>query len=163
MNAVYLHLVLSHVPVLGLLFGIGLHAAGLVLSSRKVKRVSLAVFTLTAMATAPLYFSGESTQEVAVKLLGSKPEMIQRHEEAAMVVFIGTTAVGLITLVGFFLMRKRRSFPKSASIGLLTVGAVLLVLAARASGLGLQIRHPEIRDGAPHLPGPQAPQLYEQG
>jgi uncharacterized membrane protein len=162
MNAVYLHLVLSHVPVLGVLFGLGLHLVGMLMPSRKIKRVSLAVFTLTGVATAPLYFSGESAQEVAVKMLGADAAMIQRHEDAAMVVFCGTTLLAVFGLVGFFLTRKRRSLPKSGSIGLLLTAGVLVVLAARAANLGLQIRHPEIRDGAPTLPAAgAAPVQYD--
>lgn len=162
MSAAYLHIILSHVPVLGLLFASGLHLAGLLLSSRKVRRVSLLCFTLTGVLTAPLYFSGETSEEIAVKLLGASSELIQAHEDSAMVVFIGTTLLGVVSLVAFFVYRKSRSMPKGASIGLLVVAAVVLVLAFRAFDLGLQIRHPEVRKDAPRLPSSApAPVLYE--
>jgi hypothetical protein len=79
--------------------------------------------------------------------------MVQSHEDAAMVVFIGTTLLGLSSLVGFFTTTRKRSLPRSASIGLLLMAGVVMLLAVRASHLGLRIRHPEIREDAPVLPG----------
>jgi hypothetical protein len=97
-----------------------------------------------------------------VKMLGVAPEGVQRHEDAAMVVFIGTTLLGVCSLAGYFLYRKTRSMPKGASIGLLVVAGTILILSARAANLGLQIRHPEIRSDAPQLPAARPAEIpYE--
>lgn len=70
MNWAYIHLLLSHVPALGTVFGVLLLLFGLLRKSEELKRTNLGVFTLTALIALPTHLTGEPAEEVVERLPG---------------------------------------------------------------------------------------------
>ena len=63
MNAIHVHLMLTHVPVLGTVFGLGLLLVALWRRSDEVKKVALGVFVLAALFAVPVYLTGEPAED----------------------------------------------------------------------------------------------------
>jgi hypothetical protein len=154
MSSAQLHLALNHTPIYGLLFGLGILAAGFGLKHLLVRRVGLVVLALGALSVLPAYLSGEPAEEMMENRPGISEERIEEHEEAsefALVLSLLASAAA-----GFALALPRLKRPRAAAHEgkATTAAAVLAVLALAALGrtahLGGMISHPELRseDGA---------------
>ena len=54
MNVAHWHLILNHIPVLGIAFGLVVLGAGLWKSSEELKRLALVVFATSALLAVPV-------------------------------------------------------------------------------------------------------------
>ncbi len=94
MNATHLHLLLNHLPVLGTLFGLGLLLFGIWRKSTELKKTSLGVLVLVALAAVPVYLTGEPAGDAVESLPGVSKPIMEQHEEAAGFAFTGSLALG---------------------------------------------------------------------
>ncbi|CAN5337688.1 hypothetical protein BH09PLA1_BH09PLA1_00110 [soil metagenome] len=144
MTGVHLHLLISHVPIVGVLFGIALLAWGMIRRSNDVNTASLLLFIVIAVSGAAAFLSGEPAEATAENLAGVSKSTIERHEDSAKIAAISTYVLGAASLVGLIVIhRVKRSSP--------FVFGSALVLAFVAAGLlswtgnlGGQIRYTEI-------------------
>ena len=151
MNAAYLHLAGTHLPVVGTLFGLGLFLYGLLRKSEELRRTGLLVFLVAALLAIPAYRTGTP----AVSLLkraapGLPPDPTEQHAEVAILALTGSLILGVVSLMGLLCFRqgKRLSFAFLALVLLLAV--VSSGLMTWTATLGGRIRHPEIRtNGTP--------------
>jgi uncharacterized membrane protein len=145
----HVHLAISHVPVMGVIFGILLLVWGFARRSAEVKRASLALFILSALGAAVTFATGEPAEERAESFAGVSGRAIERHEDAAKLAAAVTYALGVASLLGLGLLWK---FPgRAASVVMPVVLAIALVngaLLARVANLGGAIRHPEVSASA---------------
>jgi len=148
MNPVHVHLLLNHIPVVGLWLGIVLYLIAL---ARKPewRSLSLGVFVMMAVLTIPAYLSGEPAEEAIRGLSGVSEATIEEHEEAARPALLAMLALGAVALAGLFRFRHAERW--SRGYGWLVLGLALLAggLIGRTANLGAHIRHPEIRSTAP--------------
>lgn len=128
MNGAHLHLIVTHLPVLGVVFGAVLLGVGLFYQNRTAQQVALSVLVLAGLAAGAAYLTGEGAEEVIESTLGAGKPFLERHEE--------TAVSGLV------------------AAGIAGAPALNLVIAFGATGtlawvanLGGQIGHPEIRSG----------------
>jgi uncharacterized membrane protein len=155
MNQAHLHLLLNHLPVIGIILGLPLLAAALLRQNGELQRASLAFVLLVALLAVPAYLTGEPAEKVIEHLPGVSEALIKAHEEAAEIAFIAALLAGAAALGGLVYARVRQALPRWV------VGAVFLLALASAglmgwaANLGGQIRHPEIRTG--YTPGAQPP------
>ena len=59
MNAAYTHIVLNHIPVIGMIVGFFLLVIGLLARRDLLVKASLVMFVVFALFTIPVYLSGE--------------------------------------------------------------------------------------------------------
>jgi hypothetical protein len=146
MDLTYLHLILNHIPVIGIIIGFLIVAWAALRGYDHVKNTGLVVLVLTALVAIPVYLTGEPAEEVVEHLPGVSEQIIELHEDAALYSLILAIVSGAIALLA--LIAKRFM---AAKIGLVAVYACLLVsfIAAASmaytANLGGQIRHTEIR------------------
>ncbi|HEX6750548.1 MAG TPA: hypothetical protein VF092_24880 [Longimicrobium sp.] len=161
MNAAHLHLLLNHLPVVGTIGCILLLALAAVRRSPELAKVSLGMVVLVALAGAAAYLTGEPAEESVEHAAGVSEALIERHEEAALVALLLLSAVGALSLVELLAFR-RRAVPRPLILA--TLLAALLPAAAMGytANLGGQIRHAEIRAGAPVAGGEQASEAGER-
>lgn len=147
MNAIHLHLMLNHIPVLGTAFGLGLLILALFRKSEELKKAALGVFVIVALFAVPVYLTGEPAEDVAKPLPGVSKPLIEQHEEAAVVAFTGIVVLGVAALAGLIVFRRGKLVP--AWFGFVMIIASLFAsgLMAWTANLGGQIRHTEIRAG----------------
>jgi uncharacterized membrane protein len=147
MNGAHLHLVLNHLPVLGVGFGLLLLLAARFRRSTDLSRAALVVFVLAAGAAGLAYLTGEPAEEAVEDLAGVLHGAIESHEEAASVALALTGLLGLGALAGLVGFR-RQAQPPAWFGGVMLVGSLVAGGAmAQAANLGGQIRHSEIGSG----------------
>jgi hypothetical protein len=145
MNAIHVHLMLTHVPVLGTVFGLGLLLVALWRRSDEVKKVALGVFVLAALFAVPVYLTGEPAEDGVKGLPGVTKAVIEDHEEAAEVAFTSLVILGVGALAGLFFFRRGKAVPGWFGAGLLAAALVVGGLMIWTANLGGRVRHTEIR------------------
>jgi uncharacterized membrane protein len=138
---------LNHVPVLGVVFGALVLAAGLRFHNDTLTRLALVTLVVAAFAAIPVYLSGGSSEDRIEKLVGVHESTIEQHEDAARVATIVLGALGLASLV-MLIRSRRRSIPRALASALLVAALALSGVLAWTAHLGGQIRHSEIRGGS---------------
>jgi uncharacterized membrane protein len=146
-NAAHLHLLLNHVPVLGVLFGLGLAVAALVGRSGAVAKASFGVFLAVAVLSLPAYLTGEAAEKVVERLPCAAPALIEPHQEAALLAIIPVELLGLLSLGALVLFQRARSVPRWLVTTVFVLSLVAGALMARAALLGGRIHHEEVRPG----------------
>ena len=145
MNWAHLHLLINHIPVLGTVFGTLLLVFGMVKKNEAIKRVSLGIFVIIAVATVPVYFTGEPAEEIVEHLPGVEEPIIEEHEEAALISFIAVGILGVAAIGVLWRYRHADTIPKRFVIAGLILSIVVFGLMAWTADLGGKIRHSEIR------------------
>lgn len=143
-TAAHFHLLLSHVPVMAIFFGLAMLALSWWRGSRDLQKAALGMFVLAALLAAPSYLTGEPAAGAIKGLPGFSDHLLEQHQAAAGVALAGCIVLGVVALAGLILFRGR--VVASWLVTMLLTGALLVgILAARTANLGGQIRHPEIR------------------
>lgn len=138
MNLAHLHLLLNHVPTVGLGVGFGLFVASLVVRSEDLRRGSFVVVFVIALAAIPAYLTGNAAQFAVQDRFELSEELVAAHQDAAMLALIPMELAGLVAWTALWRFRRWHL----AALLLLLV--VALGLMARAATIGGEIRHPEI-------------------
>ena len=144
MSTVHLHLLLNHVPVIGILAVAFVLIVAFARKNDAIGKLGLAMLVGIALVTIVVYFTGEPAEEAVEDLAGVSESLIHSHEEAAEVAFIATALAGLAAL-GLLLRSARRALARWAVAGTLALSLVVAGLMAWTANLGGQIRHSEIR------------------
>ena len=145
MDLAHIHLLLNHFPTIGYIIGGGLFLLSLITNSDDLKRASLVVLLGISLISIPTYISGNGAQDAIKSQPGISKSQIEAHEGAALV------ALGFMEFTGAFAWLALWQFRRLARVPgwNLAVIVVLMLLTvglmARASNLGGEIRHAEIR------------------
>lgn len=155
MDIAHLHLMLNHVPVVGVVFGFFILLWGAIRSSKEIISIGLTTMILTALVAIPVYLTGEPAEEIVEHMPGVSESMIGIHEDAATLSLVLCILSGIGAIAA--LIFNRSLMPKVA--GYSVIGALLLSLLTatsmvRTANLGGQIRHTEIRGGGQNNPSP---------
>lgn len=161
MNAVQIHLMMNHVPVVAPVMAGLLLLIGFAVRSQAVLRAGLATLIVAALFAIPVFLTGEPVEEIAEKLPGVAKQQIETHEDSAKASLIFLSVLGAGSLLALLAYRKR-PLPTG-------VGAAVLVLCVIAAGqvawtahLGGQIRHTELSAGGSASPGAQGAETGER-
>ena len=143
MNPVHGHLMLSHVPVIGVLAALLALAYATLARSRDVQRLGLLGLVLCALLAWPVFLSGDPAEEVVEQIQGVPEEPVDRHEDSGKVSIALVELAGLLALVAWMRSRGERAAPRwvAATTVAALVAAASLIWTAN---LGGHIRHPEI-------------------
>jgi hypothetical protein len=148
-NWAHIHLMINHFPVVGVMGAILLFLYALIRKSEEVKMVSLGLFVLVALITLPVYFSGGFAEDAVKNLPGVTEKFIGQHAEVASYALVLMESLGIVALTGLFILRRSGVIPKWV-IGVVLVCSLLATaVVGFTANLGGQIRHTEIRAGAP--------------
>lgn len=168
MNGAHLHLLLNHLPVIGVVIGFLLLSAARLRKSAELTKVSLGLLALVALIALPVYITGEPAEEVVEHLPGVSEGLIERHEQAGIVALIAMGITGAVSLAGLLLFRGERKVPSWFAASALALSVISAVVMGWTANLGGQIRHTEIRGGSSPSPpaeagGREGKQKNEQG
>ena len=145
MSAAHFHLMLNHIPFLGLVFGAVLLAYGLWRGAEDVQKASLGLLAVAGLSAIAVYLTGEPAEEIVEGLAGVSHDAIEAHEEwgwYALIAGIATGAVALGTLLAGW-MRERLG--RGAVILTLVLALLSSGLIGYTANLGGKISHPELR------------------
>lgn len=147
MNWAHVHLIINHIPVIGIGLLILLFIVAIVRKNKGLITVALAFIILISLATIPVYLTGEPAEEVVEDMPGISEELIEEHEEQAEIAFILVEVAGGLALIT--LIARRYSDKLGQRLVILTL-LVLIVsggLLGWTANLGGKIHHEEIRSG----------------
>lgn len=160
MNAAHAHLLLNHLPVLGILFTIPLLVFAWWQGTEILRRVALFAVVVAGLLALPAFWTGEPAEEVVERIPGVSESAIESHEDLAKFALAASLSAAAIAAVGLVVARRRGKTPGAvlaATVGVSCVAAVLMGLTANRGG---PIRHSEIvGDGA--ASGAAAPEALE--
>jgi hypothetical protein len=147
MDLAHIHLLLNHFPTIGNIIGGGLFVLSLITNSDDLKRASLVVLVGISLIAIPTYMSGNGAQDAIKNLPGVSKSLIETHEGAALVALGFMEVTGAFAWLGLWQFRRLARVPKWNLAVILVLTLVTLGLMVRASNIGGEIRHAEIRAG----------------
>lgn len=100
-----------------------------------------------AVFTAPVFLTGEGTEELVEHLPGVNEGAIERHEDMAKISMIIIAVTGVIAL-GALLLRKKERLAKILFGISLVLSVASFGTMAQTAHLGGLIRHAELQNGA---------------
>jgi hypothetical protein len=145
MDLTHIHLLLNHFPTIGTIIGGGLFLIALIAKSNDLKRASLVVLLGIALITIPTYMSGNGAQDGIKSLPGVTKSLIEAHEGAALIAIAFMEITGAFAWLGLWQFRRISRVPNWNLAIILVLTFVSFGLMARASNIGGEIRHAEIR------------------
>jgi hypothetical protein len=149
------HLLLNHVPTLGLVFGFGLFLFSLVRRDESLLQASLAAFFLVAIMAFPTFMTGYAARLAIRRHSGFSELLTEGHQGAAVMALMLIEITGAAAWVGLW-QQRRSGQPKRWTVVLvMTLAIVTLGLVTRAANMGGEITHSEIRT-IQDLPGAEA-------
>jgi hypothetical protein len=145
MDLTHIHLLLNHFPTIGTIIVGGLFLLSLITKSDDLKRASLAILLGISLIAIPTYMSGNGAQDAIKSLPGVSKSLIEAHEGAALVAIGFMLFTGAFAWLGLWQSRRLARIPAWNLAVILVLTLVSFGLMARASNLGGEIRHEEIR------------------
>lgn len=147
MSGPHIHLLLNHIPVIGVLIGLVIFTLGVWRKNDSWTRLALGLFAAVALVAIATMLTGEGAEEAVENLPGVSESLMETHEDAAKLAAIGAYVLGAISLVALLWVR-RRPLPRALTVTVLPIVLLVSGLMAYTANLGGQIRHTEIRAGA---------------
>jgi hypothetical protein len=147
MDAAHAHLILNHIPVVGLGAAILLLLYAFARKSDEMKKAALAGFVLLALVAIAVFLTGKAAEDIVEDLPGVSESFIEQHEEAATVSLIAIELLGALSLAGLVFTRRSKVFPKWFAVVSLAASLAVAGVITWTANLGGQIRHTEIRTG----------------
>lgn len=149
MDLAHLHLSLTHVPIIGVIFGFLILLISSIAGSKGATRVGLGLLVLSAIIAVPVYLTGESAEEIVERLPGFSEAVTEQHKTAAAWALGLVIASGIAGLAALLLTGWQNTKAATLSvIAALLVSFLTTTSMVRTANLGGQIRHTEIRADA---------------
>ena len=148
MNTAHWHMLLNHLPMVGIIVGTLILAAGFMLKDQPaIKMTALGVFVFAALMAIPSYLTGEGAEEVAENLPGVTESFIENHEDLGKIFLILAEALGGLSLITLIALRFKNKFTPILFGMILLIAAGTSIFAKQVGTSGGQVRHTEIRNG----------------
>ncbi|MGE5424711.1 MAG: hypothetical protein ACM3N9_05065 [Syntrophothermus sp.] len=142
MNAAHLHLVFTHLPIVGLLFTIIVHIYGMIRRSEELPGLFLMMYVITGIFGALAYFTGDGAEQILETRFGYAENIIEPHEIWALVFFIGLSVLSVLSAIRIYFLKKT-PFDRKCYVVFLSIALLVSILALATGITGGQIRHTE--------------------
>tara|TARA_R110002033_G_scaffold77030_1_gene128720 strand:- start:30237 stop:30725 length:489 start_codon:yes stop_codon:yes gene_type:complete len=148
MNDAHFHLVVNHLPIVGVLIGFLVLLAGLIMKKPQIKNAALGIFIFSALTAIVAFLTGEGAEEIVENLPGISETLIHKHEEYAELFLAMMQILGVTSLITLFLQYKKLPFSKYGFVLILLLSMVTMGIAKYVGTSGGEITHIEIRSDA---------------
>lgn len=142
------HLVLSHIPPVGIAFCLLLFIMGMILRSVRVQRLALFFAVITTLFTVWVQLSGSGVVEIARAAYPTAIEQIDAHIEAATTAFVITVGTGIVCLLGLFRGNSIRKLARWYQMIVSLLLIISLALLIGTAGIGMRISRPWLQQPA---------------
>lgn len=142
MSPAHLHLLLNHLPLIGIPFSLGFLVQSIRKHSDSSRNFALVVLLLSCLLSIPVYLTGEPAEDLIKTVVsGIDVRNIHEHEGVAQVSLILCIITGATALCALLL--KRRQVRSSFTFAAITLAFASTCTLAYTSFLGGKIRHTE--------------------
>ena len=143
LNAAHWHLIINHVPVILFPAGLALFIYALITDDDKIRRLTMGIFVLVALATVPVYLSGLKADHFLEGVPGVYDSAVDIHRDVALKSMIVAEILGAFCLVVLLTYRRATPLPKWTQGVALAIIFIVAGMMTYTSYLGGHIRHPE--------------------
>lgn len=147
MNQTHIHLLITHLPIIGSILGALVLLHGIGVKSNQTIIAAYYIFVLSSIGAIIAYLTGEGAEEAVENIQGVVETTIEIHGEFAIFALISLIILGVASIVGLFLTWKNSALTRTTAFIILFLSLISFGLAARTGYLGGQIRHTEIGNG----------------
>ena len=150
MNGAHLHLLVNHIPVLGVPFAVGLLLASLWRQNLALQRAGLVVLILAGISTEVALLTGDPAKHVLKTAMAAEypKAAISRHEDAADKALIGAGVLAVIAL-GALWVARRGPIGRGPVVAMVIAALLVTGVLAWVADLGGEVRHTEIQGTPP--------------
>lgn len=149
MNQTHIHLLITHLPIVGAALGALVLIHGIWRKSDSTLIAAYNVLIISAIGAGIAYATGEAAEETIEHLRVVSKEIIEEHAESAVASLIALIVMGAIAVAGLFVTLKGASLIRPVAFTTLLAALVGFGLIARTGWLGGKIRHTEIGNKSP--------------
>lgn len=147
MNFAHIHLILNHIPVIGIPVALAFLVYGTYIKNQPSQRFALLVLIGLAAIVLPVYFTGEPAEEVIEHLPGVAESFIEAHEDAAMFSLVLTLITGAAAAIAFWFQKDPKKGPLLNFV-VMGVACLAVLSLLYTANLGGKVRHTELRSGS---------------
>jgi hypothetical protein len=162
MNAAHLHVILNHIPIVGVPIGFALLLFGLVRGSSEVKSAALLVFIAMGIIAVPTFLAGKAAEDIVEHLPGVTEAAIEKHETAATIALGLSVALAALAFGVLLWSFRTAGVGSAAALLLLLISGGVSGWLAWTGNLGGKVRHTEFREGA-FAEGEEGERTEEEG
>jgi uncharacterized membrane protein len=152
----HVHIVLNHVPTAGIVFAIAFFIAALITNKELLKRASLTLLVICAIAGVPTYVAGTAAMwaltQPPIPDIEISRAVINAHRDMALWTLVGLAFTGGAAWLELWRSRYRGQFSKTALNLVLVFAFITLGIMTETGHRGGLINHEEIRTAADVLP-----------
>jgi uncharacterized membrane protein len=157
MNTAHIHLMITHLPIVGAFIGLLILAFAYLKKDANVKTAAYLVFVVCAIGASIAYATGEGAEEVVENLPGVLESAMETHEDAAMYSLVSMIALGVMSIIGIIQIRWNASKLNFVHSIILLLSLFSMISIAYTGNLGGKIRHTEIANASAALPANEQP------
>ena len=148
MNGTHLHLIFTHLPLVGLGFALLVHLYAIYRKNPEIMTLSRLLYILVGVASLLAYLTGDGAEEIMKTYPGVTEDMTELHEHFALAFLIGTMVTACLSMAGLYFSSRKEFLVKKTNLVTLIVAILICIVAVETAITGGQIRHTEFRDGA---------------
>lgn len=143
MNQTHIHLVITHLPVFGSIFGGLVLAHAIRTKSNQTAIAAYNLLILSSFGAVIAYLTGSYAEETVERVQGVSKSMIEEHAGFAVYALVALCFLGVAALFGFVLTIRESSLARPFAIITLFISLLSFGLIVRTGYLGGKIRHTE--------------------
>ncbi len=148
MNWAYLHVIINHFPIVGVIIGTLILIAGMVFKNEGIKISGLGTIVFAALMAVVVDLTGDPAREAVRGTPDFVLSLINRHENIAVVALFIIIPAGLLAAVTLFSIWKKVHAIKFLLIMTLIISLISCAAMGYVGRTGGQIRHLEFRNDA---------------
>ena len=148
MNQTHIHLLITHLPVFGSILGGVVLAYALWAKSNQTTIAAYILLIISSIGAGISYLTGEAAEETVENIAGVSKNLVEQHEEVAVITLVLFIVLGIASVVGLFLTWRKFASVRSVAVVVFVISVVSFGFVARTGYLGGQIRHTEISNSA---------------
>jgi len=144
MNDAHLHLIINHVPIFSMLFGLLILGWGLWKKKESIQKIAMVLFILGAITSYIAVETGEGAEDIVEDQVASiSHDIIHDHEEAAEIAMWFSLVTGGLALVSLFVANYDLRYKNVLMMILLITAVAAVGTLSYTAYEGGKIRHSE--------------------
>jgi len=147
MNSVHLHLLVTHLPIVGLGFVILFNLVAIIRKSEELQKLTLWCYLLLGVFALLAYLTGDDAGKMMETYPGITKDIVEPHENMALFFFIGLMVTTALSAIGLYMTKTKESLLKRFCLYLLIAALLVSIFAVMTGVTGGAIRHTEIKQG----------------